>query len=417
MRHSSIRSRTANGFSRFLSSCGLLLCGVGCTIAPINCAPPDTNDTPPGDAGSSFDGGVDAGDAGSRGDAGSWIDAGSTVEDAGTSEDAGVTACPSPSSELGSLVLGNGYALAGAVSIPDDVVAVAAWTGTGVDVRVAALRSGDLSVRDLGVWPALGEDTQLFSLVAAEDDVDAPFGSSYLAGNGTSLAAGYTYTGSGSDEPAYPGKIALWDGDAVDYVSAPGNFSAFMHNDVLVINGQGAGDISGSEAIYGVGFENDAPVGKTLATFPSDWNAYSGYSAVTSSGIALLGGFFTLNDITGNHLVAATVDDIDDAWSNNVPFSLADRPVVASGNLLSVAGWGTDVAILRGDWGQPADGIFRAPLANDNGTVTVTGDEIPVLTTVDACTPIHFISTFESDLMVAVGEAGNMRLLRVSHAE
>lgn len=416
-------------FPRLVSICGIFLCGVGCTIAPINCAAPDPDVAEDAGGDVVVDAGTGAADAGQLNDAGTGIgdggsapsDAGQDAQDAGEMPDGGATACADSDSPLGSLVLREGYTLSGTAAIPDDVIAVASYVASDAEVHLAALRSGDLSVRDLGIWPELGDDTLLFSLVAEDDNVVMPFPSAYLAGNGSSLAAGYTAYD--ADSFTFPGTIAWWNGTDTSYLAAEGNYSAVMYDDLLWVNGLGAGDAGDASGVYGMGFENDALIGKTLATFPSEWNAYSGHNAVTSTGIALLGGFFSWNDVFSNHLIAVSADELTAAWSNNTTISLEEKPVVASGSgeagdMLSVATMGADVAILRGVFGQTATGVFRIMLQQqDDDEVSANGDETPVLTTVDDCTPVHFVSTFASGLMVAVGNPGSMRLLRLSVAE
>ena len=415
-------------FSRVLSMCGLLMLGVGCTIAPINCAQPadDGNDNivdsgtvadaGPIDASSSNedsgvqdDSGVEAGDAGDHSDGGNVADGGEGLGDAGTS------ACADSDSDLGTLSLADGFVVAGSASMPDDVVAVSSFIGNDDATHLAILRSDDLSVRDLGVWPDLGEDTVLFKLIADDDSVESPFPSSYLAGNGNLLAAGYTAYD--AENSGFPGKIALWNGNEVSYMQADGNYSAAMYDDILLINGLGAGDVGDTAGIYGAGLVDDTWSGKALASFPTDWNAYSGHNAVTSDGVAILGGYFTYNDVMSNHLLAVPAAELSTAWVNGTPVSLENKPVVASGDMLSVAAMGPQLAILRGVYGQTADGVFVTELQVENDTVSAVGDEVAVLTSTDECTPIHFVSKVENDLMVAVGNTGAMKLLRISASE
>ena len=415
---------------RIFSMCGLLTLGVGCTIAPINCAP-DTDDdgSSAADAGAVADAGVavDAGDtiedAGVQDDAGSGTldggdtssDGGVVSDDGGSETDAGTVACTDTDSALGTLVLADGYVLTDSASIPDDAIAVAPYTGTDAATHLAILRSTDLSVRDLGVWPALGEDTTLFNLVPDDADVESPYASGYLVGDGSLLAAGYTAYD--ADTSSFPGKLALWNGTEVTYLQADGNYSAAIYNDILLVNGLGAGDVGDAAAVYGAGLINDAWVGRELATFPAAWGAYSGYNAVTSDGVALLGGYFTYDDVMSNHLIGLPASELSAAWENETPVSLEGKPVIASGDMLSVASMDAKLAILRGSYGEVADGVFVLELQTENDTVSALGDEAAVLTSTDECTPIHFVSTFESDIMVAVGNTGAMKVLRISQAE
>ena len=343
-----------------------------------------------------------------------------TGPDAGT--DAGVTCADLPHDEkLGTLQLQTGFAAAESVALPAGIGAVSA-VQSGSDFQLYGLTGGsDSSLYALGTWPAIAASTTPLRPVVPEADQGAnTFPSGYLTNDGTRLLTGYTMLGEN-----FPGKVLVYDTATPaesTYVSAAGNFSAAAVPGAFLINGVGIeGVAEGGSAIYALKTDAKPFQGTKLATFPVA-GVFSGYTAVTSDNIAVLG--YAASDAstsdpfdTINYLTAVAPAVYTPAISGGTTFVLTNPNAIeiyAKGDLQGVAGFGTGVALHRGTFTATKD-ISRIELTVGGITPsTVTaGDLTSVLTTSNTCTNVVGMTPMGADLLVGVADKNGRRLVRL----
>lgn len=366
------------------------------------------------------------GDAGA-GDAGASQDAGVPAPDAGgPTGDAGVPADPCANATfddaLGTLRLAPGFALIGSAPLPESAIAAAALDVAG-ESHVAVVDGVTLEVKDLGPWPTLSAGISLFSLLPADESAEAPFASYFLASTGSDLAAGYTSFD--TEAFTFPGQVVWWNGTSAAWFAAEGNYSAAFTvpegaaesaGPMLLVNGLSATTLAEGAAIYGVR-DHDAWSTGIVATFPESWGAYSGYTAVTTAGIAVVGGFYALAEAPAtNHLHALPSASLAPAAGEDVAAELGDNDRIWSGSALQVSAFGAGIAVLEGDYGAPIDGLRYLPLLAST-TGVEAGPQRDILSAADACTAITLLAPMGEDLLVGLADRAGSRLLRIQQAD
>jgi hypothetical protein len=332
--------------------------------------------------------------------------------DAGT--DAGVSCDDlAHDAKLGTLRLEPGFAATESAELPPQIGAVTALAH-GNSYRLYGLRNSDKSLYSLGTWPtvALG-NTALVSVISEPDRTETTFLGGYLTNDGTRLLSGYTKPGTG-----FPGNVVIHDTVTPSnstYLSAPGNFSAAAVPGAFLINGTGLGTSQGT-AVHALKVDNQTQTVSTLATFPST-TAASGYTAVSTNGIAVLG----YSVYPQNVLRAVPPAAYTAALSSGNPLPLGDWPEVYSGeDLFAAAGFSSGVALHRGSY----DAQTFAPLTQDvmrveltvdgsNPRTVITGGLTPVLTASNTCTQVDLLAPLGEDLLVGVTDRNGHRLVRL----
>jgi hypothetical protein len=338
--------------------------------------------------------------------------------DAGT--DAGVASCDDlPHDDtFGTLRLEQGFAAAGSASLPEGLSAVAA-VPNGDDFALYAVRDADQSLRALGTWPALALGaTPLHAIVPEAEPKDAFLGG-YLTHDGSRLLTGYTRSGA-----SFPGQVLVYDiADPArsSYVSAPGNYSAAGLSGAFLINGMGLADAAESgPGVYALRTDDSPFRASRLASFPVT-PAFSGPTAVSTHGVAVLG-YSDGNFV--NHLRALAPSVYTPALGGGSSLSLADAPSLYSGgDLFSAAGFGTGLALHRGSYDPRTFAALTRDVSRIELTLggqnleTVTAGELtPVLThgTVnDTCTRVVLLAPIGADLLVGVSDKNGHRLVRL----
>lgn len=368
--------------SRFRSFVSVLfaLAAVGCTPSPGE----DAGPTPESDAGP----GTDAG------------------EPDGGAPDPCVGATYDP--VLGTLSVAAGYEVVDDAPLPENIVAVG--TGPvegGTGYQVYAGNAVSLSVLDLGVWPDLTAGSELYSVVPDDVAPDDAFLSPFLvvgtiAGDGF-VAAGYTQAFD-ADTGQAPGALTVYDGGRT-FIDAPNNYSGGTFAEThFVVNAAGADTTTGDNGIYAVGPDGTS---YQAASFDSGWMASNGFTAV-AGGLVVTGGFF--DDGTSgpaNHLFALPIADVA-AAENDGAIDLAQAEEVAVGALSAAAGFGDDLAVIRGDFFVPLEGVERISLAQGADRTPE-----PVLEASDDCTIVDVLASMGDDLLVGVQDPNGRRLLQV----
>ncbi|MDC0713942.1 hypothetical protein POL68_36085 [Stigmatella sp. ncwal1] len=367
-----------------------------------NDAGPDT-DAGPTDAGPTDAGPTDAGPT----------DAGPT--DAGPDTDGGTGPCSvAHDPKLGTLQLQTGFAATESAGLPAGIIAVTA-VGPGPLYTVYGLSGADQNVYSLGTWPSIQANSQsLFSVIEPSDRGGTFFLGGYLVNDGSRLLSGYTKSGAN-----FPGYVSLYPTAApssLQYLSAPGNYTAAALPNAFLINGLGLGNATPEVGIYALQPQTDPPTTSLLATFDPAWEASSGYTAVTENGVAVLGYFD--GTVFTNRLRAAAPSLYQPALTNGVPFNLADATELTPGSsILNVAAFGDGVALLLGDdsgWPPVYTDVSRIALPLSGTPQTVTpGATTPVLKFVDSCTQLQSLTHLGGDLLVGVSDKNGERLVRI----
>jgi hypothetical protein len=385
-----------------------------CELIPVN------GETP-ADAGT--DGGsepaTDAGtDGGSEPPTDGGTDGGSEPPTDGGTDGGTVTACADRphDAKLGTLRLEPGYEVAESADVPEGLLAVTAMP-QGSDYALYALKRSDTSIYALGTWPstvALGAQP-LANVVAPEDRASEVFLNPYLVNDGTRLLAGYTKRGDNA-----PGSVLVFDTvkpENATYLPAPGNYSAAGLPDIFIFSGVGLEATTYDSAIYAL---QAGAKGTKLATFDPRLQAFSGPTAVTADGIAVLG-YFPAEGFS-NHLRAVAPAQYRPVLTEGrTPVDLSTAPeVYARADLFEVAGFGDSVALHRGTYDPKTrlaitQNVARIPLevsALDPQVVTV-GTLQNVLVAQDVCTQVMYMAPLGRDLLVGIFDSKGRRLVRV----
>jgi len=337
------------------------------------------------------------------------------ASDAGPANDAGFDPCVSIDSldpELGALTLAAGYELADSASLSDTVVAVAAVARFNGGYDIYAADAASLDVKNLGAWPNLEAGTSVFDVLPAGAASDGVFLSPYLATNdGGHIAAGWTGAFDAATGRAV-GQVAYYNGADTTYIDADNNFTASFAGDILLVNGAMLDDADDGAAIYA--WDTTAGAAETLATFDSGWLAANGWMGTATNGVVAAGGFYD-DGSSGptNHLIRLPAAAITTALTNDAPIDLAAMEEVDVGALSGASGFGDDLAIIRGDFFTPLEGVLRIPLL-DGADRAAT----PVLSAdANGCTLIELVAPMGADLLVGVRTGDDRRLLHVRVSE
>jgi hypothetical protein len=270
----------------------------------------------------------------------------------------------------------------------------------------------DGTVHSLGTTSALDAGPELANVFAPPDRGGGAFLSQFLTGGGQQLLAGYTTNGAG-----FPGNVALVDlrDGGVSYVNAPGNFSAVAFAGGFAINGGGVGDAGSEDGVY---LLNAAGGASALASFDSAWMANSGYTAVTSQQVLLLGYFNGVDFM--NHVSAAPPTQWNPSVASGMPFMLnASVEIAAADDLSTVGTVGTDAVLVHGGFQASAPyaafttEVDRLPLALSSSTVT-PGTAKAILLSADQCTYVGFTATSGANLLLGIADKNGSRLVTVS---
>jgi hypothetical protein len=314
--------------------------------------------------------------------------------------------------KLGTLQLQPGFTAMESVALTPQIVAVTAMPSSN-GYTLYGLRGSDKSLYSLGIWPSISAGGQaLISVISESDRNETTFLSGYLTHDGTRLLSGYTKSGAN-----FPGSVVVYDTVTPSnstYLSAPGNFSAAAVSGTFLINGTGLGNFEGT-AVYAMKVGSPNFTLSTLATFPNP-TAASGYSAVSSNGVAVLG----YSAYPKNTLHAVPPSVYTAALSSRTSFALGDWPEVYSGeDLFAAAGFGSGVALHRGSF----DPETFAPLTKDvvrreltlggNPETVTVGAPTSVLTTRNTCTQVDLVTSMGADLLVGVADKNGRRLVRL----
>jgi hypothetical protein len=351
-------------------------------------------------------------------------DAGTEPTDAGPDggtggTDAGVACTDLPHDpKLGTLQLQTGFATAAETApLPEGIGAVTA-IASGSEFKLYGLRDTDLYA--LGTWPnvALGASSLQSIYAEADRDGGTKYPNSYLTNDGTRLLAGYTKPG--TDFSNIPGTLLVYDTATPansTYLSANGNFTAAGFEGGFFISGQGiAGAAETGNGIYALKTSATPFQGSKLANFPPE-GAYSGFTAMASNGVAVLG--FSDSAFT-NHLRAVAPATYSPAFSSGTPFTLTDtnaQEVYSGADLKEVTGFGAGVALHRGSFTATSDvSRFALTLADSTSTSVTVGERKAVLTTSNTCTNVVLMTPMGPDLLVGVKDKNGSRLVRLQVA-
>ncbi|RKG80409.1 hypothetical protein [Corallococcus terminator] len=383
------------------------------------------------DAGTAVDAGTDAGtetDAGTSTDAGTETDAGT---DAGTETDAGTDAGPSDpclsatyDPKLGTLQLAADFVAGESAALPATAGPVGVTPGPTYSLFtvVSGGSSGPHALYSLGTWPQVSLGAAPLYDVAAPGD-RAPsavlFLNGFVESDGQRVLTGYTKSGTG-----FPGTLAVYDTvtpASSSYVPAPSNFTAGVVPGAFLINGGGLDTVSAGLAIYALRTDTTPFTSLKVGTLPSVTGG-SGFTAVATNGVAMLGYFSDDTFTNVGHAVAPA--KIEAAIRSGTPFVVADEPVLDVGsNFVAAAGQGEGVAVLRGDYVPPNYNFagtdvsrFAFTVTNEGGAVTV-GSRQPVLTYVNQCTRVTGMTAIGTDLLVSLDDKNGPRLVRIGQVQ
>jgi hypothetical protein len=175
----------------------------------------------------------------------------------------------------------------------------------------------------------------------------------------------------------------------------------------------------GGAAVYALRTDTSPATPLRFATFVPAWEAASGPTAVTVEGIAVLG-YFGKKDFK-NHLHAVAPSRYTPTLQGGAPVDLGGTPeIYAGGDLFTVAGFGSGVALHRGSY----DAQTFAPITQDVSHITLAlsgpglgtvspGPRVPVLVAQDRCTEVVLLSPMGGDLLVGVADQHGRRLVRL----
>ncbi|WP_223638612.1 hypothetical protein [Corallococcus sp. EGB] len=375
------------------------------------------------DAGTSTDAGTGT-DAGTSTDAGTETDAG-TGTDAGTEPDSGTDPCKTATYDpkLGTLQLQAGFVAGEAATLPSAAGPVGVTPGPTYSLYtvVSDGYTGPHALYSLGTWPQVSLGTSpLFNVAAPSDRGPSAslFLSPFVETDGQRVLTGYTKSGAG-----FPGSVGVYDAAAPassTYVSAPSNFSAGVVPGAFLVNGGGLDTVSAGLAVYALKTDVTPYTALKVGTLPPETGG-SGFTAVSTNGVAMLGYFSDVTFLNEGRAVAPAL--ISQALTSGTPFSVADAPALDVGsNFVAASGHGEGVSVLRGDYVPPDYNFagtdvsrFAFTVADGGASVTV-GARQPVLVYVDQCTSVTGLTAIGSDLLVGVDDKNGARLVRIQQA-
>ncbi|MCP4500044.1 MAG: hypothetical protein GY822_08795 [Deltaproteobacteria bacterium] len=348
-------------------------------------------------------------------DAGLWDeDAGAGVVDAGSVDDGGIEQDLCEGIELGadglgSLELHASYSVVDAVAVPTGLSRAAFLSDGNGDLVGVGI--DNTSVRALGVWPDVAKGDVLFEIIDPVDVDETHFLSPYLTATEGHIAAGYTMIGDG-----FPGKVALYNRATSDvqYLSAPGNYTASLDDTHLYIDALGANaEVGNGIFVYDM---QDEDTHLTVSFADVDFGG-TGFCLVTDD--VLLAGYsdsFFSNHTPAIGLSAAlAAADIDAALDANT-FDSA-----LSGSIVDATRFGSSGAFLIGEY----DANFNLVLQTINAvSLTVemdgvsVGPEVEVLTfDDDACISVDYITSLGDDLVLQTRIGSELRLVRIRESQ
>ncbi|MBK7860029.1 MAG: hypothetical protein IPJ65_15695 [Archangiaceae bacterium] len=275
----------------------------------------------------------------------------------------------------------------------------------------------DFKVKPMGAFPALTAGASLVDVRAPTDRTGNEY-AGFIASNGHALISGYTRFTAG-----YPGNVAVVQVDAgVQYVNAPGNFTAAGFSEGFVVNGTGLGTLSRT-ALFALnttdgGISQLAEIDAGTKADGGAVGANSGFTAVTGSQVLLLG-YFSGADFD-NSVYAAPPLLYTPAVQSALPFALERAALVAKGDdIVGVSGFGNDALIVHGSYQTSGTydayttKIERVPLTLGSLGVTV-GAPVTLFTSADECTSVLFTTPSGSDVLVGIKDKNGRRVVRLT---
>jgi hypothetical protein len=272
----------------------------------------------------------------------------------------------------------------------------------------------DRQLHQLGALPSLTLGPALASVISPADVAADAGPGAFLGGSlstsGTQLLTGYTLSGAG-----FPGNVLAYEtADAgVQYTSAPGNYTLAGLASGFLVNGSALGSATGS-GVYVL----DAQGAYGLATFDASWKASSGYTAVTTNGVLLLG-YFDGTDYK-NHVRAVPPSLSAPALTGRTSFALMSAPeVLAADDALDFTAVGTDAVVVRGgydaNYASFTTRVERLPLTlSGSETQTVmAGAPVTLLEATNKCTKVSFVVGAGAKLLVGLTDRNGRRVLQV----
>jgi hypothetical protein len=272
------------------------------------------------------------------------------------------------------------------------------------------------TVHPIGTLPSLALGPALADIRPIADRDAGTFVSGYVASNGQQLLVGYTKSGMG-----FPGNVAIVtpaDG-GVEYVSAPGNYSAAaLSSGAFLVNGLGLGTASGNGLFA---LRPGATTMSALLTLFPDAFGGSGNIAVTSTGVVIAGNFrpdfsSVARALTPSQYAAAVTG------GTNFTYTPTTAPVVAEGSdFANLATLGPDAVVVRGGF-DPMFNPFtvrveRVPLTlAGSGTQTVTvGTPVVLLQNGPVrCTRVFAAFSTGTDLYLGLTDRQGRRLVQLA---
>lgn len=376
----------------FALSALILSFGVGSACAPSS----------GGDDGGTPDAAEDLSDTGDAGetDAGDRSDAGDT----GDAGDGGVT-CEGLDPVLGSLTLAPGFSVVESVPLQPGIGGLRA-VEEGGDQRLFGIDRAQDAVVDLGLWPELSATpSKRFEVLPPDLDDEGAVVGSYVAFDGTRLAAGYTGSFDQTTLVA-PGAVAFYDvtpgvADPLRYVESPNNYSADFIGETLVLNAGGLGELSEGTAIYALAGEP-----RVLARFEDPSSTYGGPLVALPDGSLVVAGYVSETGLQHFYLLPAA--ELSAALVGDA-ISLPEADEVLRAPVLAAARFGSDLAYLHGDFFNPVEAVRRVSLGEGAERTPVD-----VLTFQDDCTEVGRLTALADDLLVGVrDDEGGLRLVRI----
>jgi hypothetical protein len=182
----------------------------------------------------------------------------------------------------------------------------------------------------------------------------------------------------------------------------------------FLVNGDGLGPATGG-GLYVL----DAQGAWRLATFDPSWKASSGYTAVTSNGVFLVG-YIDGTDFKP-HVRAVPPSLSAPALTGRVSFALSGAPeILVADDVQGFTAVGTDAVIVRGAYDFSRDDTFtsrveRLPLTlSGAGTQTVTaGAPVTFLEATNRCTSVSFVVGAGARVLVGLTDRNGRRVLQL----
>jgi hypothetical protein len=311
------------------------------------------------------------------------------------------------------------------VALPQGLLALTAVSNEGT-FTLYGVRGADKTLHALGTWPHVSlRDKPLQHVVAPADRTRTVFLSGFLVNDGRRLLTGYIRGNSNGDGAVLVHDLA--DPASSHYLLAPGNTSAAAGASAFLVNGMGLDGLGapGSDAaLYALRTQASPSQAVKFALFNPEWAAVSGRSAMTASGIAVLGYFSGLDEQEHLHAVPPAVQE--QALASGSPFLLENWPEIYAGSSegLSIAGFGEGLAVHRASVLESTGAldtldVIRIPLSlgGEQEPSVHAGPPAPVLVSPDACTHVSLLVPMGRDLLVGVSDMNGERLVRLQVQE